>query len=306
MHHRFVTLLLILTMIFLCGCGDEEVASDLTQKQANEIVSRLHSHGIVSHVDKSRGGRQSYSVGVRSDDYGLAVRLLDAYGLPRPVAKSFEELTESHGLVPNTREVEAARLDYALASEIEEKLVDLPGIKDVKIVLRTNLVNEASVPSAAALIATEDGRALDRRKIIDVLKLMVPGIEESRIEVVIDSALLTKPRIAQQATEQVGGEVIYHPLKRFLKFFRVPEQDHTALTVAFLVFFLVTVLLGYLIGFAVGRYYLNIRRILNRKEDPSFQISEFPRVASSRIRQLETEVPQSGKYIGPSSNLGDR
>ena len=150
-HHAFF---LLLAIFLLGGCSYEQVISDVDQKQANEIVASLGSHGISSIAQTERSSKGKYTVEVDKGNYALAVTLLHELGLPKEATPSFRDLTEQKGFLPNSREIESARLDYALGVEIEEKLKSVGGIDSVKVLVRSNLIKGGVEPSASVIISS--------------------------------------------------------------------------------------------------------------------------------------------------------
>ncbi|MCB0332783.1 MAG: hypothetical protein KDD55_04740, partial [Bdellovibrionales bacterium] len=104
---------LILLSLCLSGCGDVPVARGITQSQANEIVAVLSHHGIYAFADKQVGVGDSYDVEVKKSYYTRAVDLLHAKGLPAKTPERFSDLIAQKGIIPDSREVEALRLDHA-------------------------------------------------------------------------------------------------------------------------------------------------------------------------------------------------
>lgn len=230
-----VRALIVLALVcVLSGCAREQVASGLDQRQAREMVATLTGQGIISYALTDRGSRGSFSVEVASRDYPLAVSILNALGLPKEQPPSFRELTEQKGFLPNTREVEAARLDYALGSEIEEKLRSLDGIDSARVIVRSNMLRAAQEPSASIMITTRAGVTLEPKEIVQVVTLVVPGLIPSRIAVLIQQARSTGVKISDQAVQNNEGRIVYRPLVPFLGVFMVPEGEGQRLAGAIL------------------------------------------------------------------------
>ena len=130
-------LIVLICLVFLCACGREQIATELTLKQANEIVAVLSEHGLVSLVKAAGRGGSSFAVEVDESDYTYAVTLIHSYQLPKEETESFKDLTDKRGFLPNSKSLEAVRLDRAQALDLEEKLSVLPSIAEVKVILRS-------------------------------------------------------------------------------------------------------------------------------------------------------------------------
>ncbi|MDZ4785114.1 MAG: hypothetical protein SGJ02_03445 [bacterium] len=244
----------IFLFLLLAGCGEEKVVSELDQKQANEIVAALSSKGIVaySRTERSGAGHSRFYVEVNQDDYGLAVTVLQELGLPRDGQPTFRELTEQKGFLPNSREIESARLDYAFGLEIEEKLKAVSGIEDVKVAVRSNILKSDQEPSASVIISTQQGVEIDPKQISQVVGLMVPGLNSARIAVMIEPVSTPLITISNSGSENNQGVVIYRPLVSFLKYFKIPDGDVRPLASLILGLILLAGLVCFVAGYAYG------------------------------------------------------
>ena len=77
---RTHSLLILLVALLLSGCK-VELYSELSERQGNEILALLLSHGIAA--DKIQGKGAQVAIRVNEADVALAVDLLDRRGLPR-------------------------------------------------------------------------------------------------------------------------------------------------------------------------------------------------------------------------------
>ncbi len=217
----------------LFGCAREKLIEGLSQKQATEIVATLSSQGIVSKISQGRGARSGYGVEVSAADYSLSVSILHALGLPRDATSTFKELTEQRGFLPNTREIESARLDYALGSEIEEKLRVLNGVESVSVIVRSSLIKQGE-PSASVIINTNGDMSLDPNDIVRVVTMIVPGLLPARVAVLIQTAARGSVSISPKGVANEEGRVVYRALVPFFGSILVPEGDSQRLATAIL------------------------------------------------------------------------
>jgi len=215
-------LALVLT---ICGCSKESVVSGIDQRQAREVVSALATQGIIATAATERGARRAFSIEVSKGDYPIAINILNALGLPRDQPPSFLELTEQKGFLPNTREVEAARLDYALGSEVEEKLRAIDGVRTVRVLIRSNILKQGQEPSASVFITTQNTSAFDPKEIVSLMSLVVPGLTPQRTVVMVKQAKDEVVSISNEGVENISGKVVHRPLVKFLGFFSIPEED---------------------------------------------------------------------------------
>lgn len=243
-------------MIALCltlsACAREQLLSDVDQKQAHEVVAALGGHGIAAYAAKSRAGSK-YSVEVEADDYVVAVSILNAKGLPRDSVQGFNELTEPRGIIPSSREVESLRLDHAMSLEIEDKLRVIPGISNVKVAVRSNVMREDQSPSATVLIERIPDYSIDVQQITRSLELMVPGVAADRIQVLISEVQPRAVKVSDSGAENRNGVLVYRPLVPFLHLFRVPVGEHKLLALVFLVCIVCTAAIFCIFGYFFGR-----------------------------------------------------
>lgn len=220
-------------LLILTGCGREKLIGGLNQKQATEIVATLSSQGIVSKMSQERGARSGYSVEVSAGDYSLSISILHALGLPRDTSSTFKELTEQRGFLPNTREIEAARLDYALGAEIEEKLKVLNGVESASVIVRSSLIKQGD-PSASVIISTSGDMSLNPSDVVKVVTMVVPGLQSDRIAVLIQPSVKGAVNVSPKGVFNEDGKVVYRALVPFFGSILVPEGDSQRLATAIL------------------------------------------------------------------------
>jgi type III secretion protein J len=75
---------LLLLIFLLCGCN-EKLADQLSERQANEIITLLESNNIDAF--KVDSGKGKYSIQVSSESLASATVLLTAYNLPLKILK---------------------------------------------------------------------------------------------------------------------------------------------------------------------------------------------------------------------------
>src|SRR5690349_5942345 len=89
--------------LLLTGCGNRDIASGLTEQDAQEMVVVLKESGIDAAAVRNAGGDRNapptWTVSVRggSQNTVLAWRVLQENGLPRQKVKGFEEVFSSTG-----------------------------------------------------------------------------------------------------------------------------------------------------------------------------------------------------------------
>ncbi len=289
----------VLSCCCLTGCGDATLRDSLTQEQANEIVAALVERGVHGVVERETGGRGKYRVGVKRGNYSEAVSIVHELKLPSEPRTSFAELIAPRGLMPDPREVEALRLDRAIAAEVEEALQSDPSVASVRVVVRLNSVLSANSENsngtgAAVLLRLRDGSSLNKESLKTILKQTLPGIEESRIvlEVFHEAAKSVVSNGTEGVARIAGGQLRKVPLTEFLWLWRVPEDEYNSLA-GWLMLGIIGV---FVLGISLGSL-LTSARIAAREPSAGVKGSTA-RALGSRSERSRKELPEAPKDVG--------
>lgn len=167
---------LILTVLMLTGCGYESLYSQLDERQANEMLALLLSHGHdarKSYVDKS------WSLEVGRDDLAPAMSLLNAEGWPRERYDSLGDVFAKQGLVSTPLE-ERARLLHALSQELAQTISSIDGVVNARVHLaipeHTPMEATRSPSSASVFIKHRPGATV-ANKTASIKSLVVNSVE---------------------------------------------------------------------------------------------------------------------------------
>jgi len=147
----FIQLFLAIIVLALAGCGKDNLYTDLSEKEANEMIAILKNRGI--DASKAAGKENTWIVQVSSGDFSDAVDILSALGYPKDNFASLGTVFEKSGLVSSPTE-ERIRFMYALSQQLAETLTHIDGVLTarVNIVLQeNNPLNEVISPSSAAV-----------------------------------------------------------------------------------------------------------------------------------------------------------
>lgn len=254
--------LLILSLSFcLSACNNVPIAEDLSQSEANQIIALLASNGIYAVSSKDAGGKPKYDVEVNKSFYTQAKTILVEKSLPNADRQSFSEIIEARGLLPNSREMEALRLDHALALELEETLNSHPSIVNAKVIVRSHSVPDASGRAASIVIKERGDRSVSREEVQSVASKALPGIALESIVINISKEYIGGESFSVQGAENKEGKVISVPLTHFLFNWKVPESDYNAMVMVLIICFLVIAILGGLVGYWYG-YFKNSKVML--------------------------------------------
>lgn len=75
---KYISLLLFI--LLLCGCKQQELLNHLDQQQANDVLAVLQRHNI--NAEKKDQGKTGFSIYVEPTDFASAVDWLKIYNLP--------------------------------------------------------------------------------------------------------------------------------------------------------------------------------------------------------------------------------
>lgn len=125
---RLVNLLVIL--LLLSGCK-VSLYSGLSEAEANQIISVLHTHNIVANKDiDTRSG--TATVMVQETDFSAAVELLNSKGYPKQKFATTEQVFNGSGIVQTSLE-EQARLRYVISQELSSTISELDGVLSARV-----------------------------------------------------------------------------------------------------------------------------------------------------------------------------
>lgn len=229
----------ICTCFILCtvACSERPVAEDLNQSQANEVVAFLHDSGIAAIAERGTGARSRYRVEVPSSAYGDAVSLLQRQGLPSEARASFSEMTESGGILPPSREIEALRADRALALELVEMLENHPSIAQARAVVRSHTSNN-QLSSVSVVVQKRPAATLVDEEVKNLIQASIPEVLTENIQISTHEARKVAP----------AHSVTLVPLLMW----RVPEKDYVGLVLAIVGCLCAIGIVGSIVGYWIG------------------------------------------------------
>lgn len=157
--------LALLLVLMLSGCqGGQEIISNLSESEANEVSvildsQKIPAEKIIAEAKAGSRGPVTYSVTVKNALAAEAMRILVDNRLPRARSAGLGEVypSDSSSLIPSQIE-EKAKFLRAMQGEVENMLKVLPGIVEARIVVVVpdqNVVRDlnAAAPKATASVA---------------------------------------------------------------------------------------------------------------------------------------------------------
>jgi type III secretion protein J len=164
-------------VLLLAGCAKQELYSDLSERQANEMIAVLKGAGIDAEKQVKEGGQ--FSIATSGSDFAPAIRTLSAQGYPRETYDSMGKVFKREGFVSTPLE-ERARLLYSMSQEIANTLTNIDGVVTARVHLslpeKNPLADKPQPASAAVFIKYRPDRDLSSQ-VTQIKALVVNSIE---------------------------------------------------------------------------------------------------------------------------------
>ncbi len=206
-------LAILILMPLVLGACKTDLYSNLTEREANEIISVLDRQGI--RADKRPGGRDAgMTVMVSESRFADAVSILNSRGLPRQDFRSLGEVFDGDRLVTSPTE-ERARLMYALSQELSQTVAQIDGVISarVHVVLpESDALSRQVQPSSASVFIRRDAAA-DLDSFLPQIKMLIEnsieGLDYEKISVVdIPVEMPETDEAFRTSTEMVLGMAV--------------------------------------------------------------------------------------------------
>lgn len=135
---------MVLSLMSLTAC-DADLFTKQKEVDANEMVAALLDANLSAEKVTPDGGK-TWAVRVPKQDFGRAMAVLSARGLPQNTRSSLGELFKKDGLISTPTE-ERVRFIYGITQELESTLSSLDGV----VVARVHVVLPNNDPMATQL-----------------------------------------------------------------------------------------------------------------------------------------------------------
>ncbi len=181
-------LLALLVPLALGACSSQPLYSQLTEAQANDMVSALLNANISAEKKVLDGGK--WSVAVPQSDFSRAVQVLRSNGLPREDFQSLGDVFKKQGFVSSPLE-ERARLIFGTSQELSHSIASIDGVIQARVHLTLPepdpLSKETKPATASVLVKYMEGFNLPRQR--EAIKTLVvngvEGLTPDRVSVVM-------------------------------------------------------------------------------------------------------------------------
>lgn len=196
----FVTLVACLA---LSACKSE-LFTDMSEREANQVVAALMSAGIPASKAASRG--DGVTVMVEENRFAEAITLLNAKGLPSEKYDSFGDVFQKEGLVSSPIE-ERARYIYALSQELSHTIAEVDGVLSARIHVvlpETDMLGRDFKPSSASVFIRHIEGSLQTNFTAQIRLLVANSIEG----LIYDNVTVVTVPTAVKETDIAAGPIL--------------------------------------------------------------------------------------------------
>ncbi len=173
---RLAVVVQFAALLLLAACSSQELYSQLSERQANEMVAVLRSAGINAEKQSKDG---QFAVLTAPSDFPEAVRTLSAQGYPRETFDSIGKVFKREGFVSSPLE-ERARLVFAMSQEISNTLTNIDGVVTARVHLvvpeRNPLLDNPQSAAASVFIKHRPDKDLSGQ-VAQIKALVVNSLE---------------------------------------------------------------------------------------------------------------------------------
>jgi type III secretion protein J len=217
--------LALVVSLLLAGCQNE-LYSNLTEVEANQMLAVLMANGIAADKAQKKGG---FTVSVDSRDMLKALSALNDRGYPKSARDSIGKVFQKSGIMSSPFE-ERVRYIYALGEEVAQTLSMVDGVVTARVHIVLPDAPQLGQPikpsSAAVFIKHQPGVDLDffTPQIRRLVSSSIEGLQYNAVSVVLAEAAPTKPiPVATNPTVEVlpGLAVRDTDTSRFWEIFAV-------------------------------------------------------------------------------------
>ncbi|TQV69944.1 EscJ/YscJ/HrcJ family type III secretion inner membrane ring protein [Exilibacterium tricleocarpae] len=201
----------VLMAVILMSACKSELYSEISEREANEMMSILRRSGV--DTDKVALKDGLYAIRVEHGQMSRATDILSAYGYPQEKFQNMGELFKKEGLVSSPLE-ERVRYVYALSQSLSETLLQIDGVitARVNIVLpeHDSLSRDTKPSSASVFIKYHPASKLEDAKsdIKMIIEKSIEGLSYDEVSLVMLPGRDISTPFAAGADEDGAGAAI--------------------------------------------------------------------------------------------------
>lgn len=199
-------LMLFAPLLLLSACSDQNLYSNLSETQANDMVAVLLDAGI--NANKSAAEKEQWQVSVSQNQFARAVEVLKSNGFPRKDYDTLGSIFKKEGFASSPLE-ERARLNYGMSQELSHSIRDIDGVIEARVHLTMPepdpLSKEVKPASASVFVKYRPGFDLQSETgaIKSLVTNAVEGLTYDRVSVIMTPSR-TVPRVVNNNVSIAG------------------------------------------------------------------------------------------------------
>ena len=181
-------LTLFAPLLLLSACSSQNLYTNLSEAQANDMVAVLLDAGI--DANKAPGEKEQWQVTVSQNQFARAVEVLKSNGFPRKDYDTLGSIFKKEGFASSPLE-ERARLNYGMSQELSHSIRDIDGVIEARVHLTMPepdpLSKEVKPASASVFVKYRPGFNLQSEtgSIKSLVTNAVEGLTYDRVSVIM-------------------------------------------------------------------------------------------------------------------------
>ncbi len=175
-------------LLLLSACSSQNLYTNLSEAQANDMVAVLLDAGI--DASKAPGEKEQWQVTVSQNQFARAVEVLKSNGFPRKDYDTLGSIFKKEGFASSPLE-ERARLNYGMSQELSHSIRDIDGVIEARVHLTMPepdpLSKEVKPASASVFVKYRPGFNLQSETgaIKSLVTNAVEGLTYDRVSVIM-------------------------------------------------------------------------------------------------------------------------
>jgi type III secretion protein J len=183
-----LSLTLCAPLLLLSACSSQNLYTNLSEAQANDMVAVLLDAGI--DASKTPGEKEQWQISVSQNQFARAVEVLKSNGFPRKEYDTLGSIFKKEGFASSPLE-ERARLNYGMSQELSHSIRDIDGVIEARVHLTMPepdpLSKEVKPASASVFVKYRPGFDLQSETgaIKSLVTNAVEGLTYDRVSVIM-------------------------------------------------------------------------------------------------------------------------
>jgi type III secretion protein J len=197
MRARSLAVSLVVASLLLGGCGQDVLYSQLSERDANEMIAVLKGAG--REAGKSTRDGKTWSLTAPRTDFADDLALLEARGYPKDRFQDLGEVFRKQGFVSSPVE-EHARLVFGMSQELESSISNIDGVVAARVHIalpETDPLTDVRKPASASVLIKYDPQ-VDLTSQVGAIRQLVSGSVEDlsydHVTVLLTPARAPPPR----------------------------------------------------------------------------------------------------------------